>query len=324
MKCTFIKGVSVNLRVEHADLEEYDDEDTIDGDEQTCTRYVQVTPNSTFKIRVTVESNFRYKLDDLLVTISLDGEKVVSYIAYADPQKNKVQYSYDDVKAFKNGTWQSQKFTFGSLDTTDETLKPDRAAKLKDLLSRLGEVSVSILRIKADRVSREMPRVARQASEIGTSVPEKALKGRSISNKATLGEAVPSAQKQTTCHVDYPYGMKPFATFTFKYRSRRDLQVEGVIERSPTPEPLEDRDPATLTVEEMREVVRRLQARTAADARVKKEIKRERSTTILNDDDDDDDDDGDGVEIIEQGPARKKSRTSGDSGIVILDLTGDD
>jgi hypothetical protein len=42
------------------------------------------------------------------------------------------------------------------------------------------------------------------------------------------------------------------------------------------------------------------------------------------DEDDDDDDDDGGVTIVEEGPVRKRVRTSGDSGIVLLDLTGDD
>lgn len=71
----------------------------------------------------------------------------------------------------------------------DESLKPDRAAKLKDLLSRLGEVSVKLLRVKArpGTLSNADEKKARglRTSEIGNAVPEKALKGRSISNKAT-------------------------------------------------------------------------------------------------------------------------------------------
>jgi hypothetical protein len=101
-----------------------------------------------------------------------------------------------------------------------------------------------------------------------------------------------------------------------------DLQIEGIIPRSPELEALEDRDPDTLNVGEARELVRRLQARKDSESWVKKE-KHEQEPTVLVDDEDDDDDDG-GVTILEEGPARKRARMSGDSGVVIMDLTGED
>ena len=63
-----------------------------------------------------------------------------------------------------------------------------------------------------------------------------------------------------------------------------DLQSLLIIERSPTPVPLEDRDENTLTPEEMRELLRRHRARDAAARQVKIEgqrnPKREREETI--------------------------------------------
>ncbi|EGP88721.1 unnamed protein product [Zymoseptoria tritici ST99CH_3D1] len=326
MKANFLKGVSVKLLVDGIQLEEYNDEDSIDGEEDTCTRYVQVVPNSTFKIAVQIESNFRYRLDDLVVEVSLDGERVDDLVISSDPNRNTQYKELLGPKAFTKGKWQRQPYTFGSLDTTDESLKPDRAAKLKDLLSRLGEVSVKLLRVKArpGTLSNADEKKARglRTSEIGNAVPEKALKGRSISNKATLGMPEPTTV-QTYITVDYPYGHKPVAIFTFKYRSRKDLQIENVIPRSPSPQPLEERDRATLSAEELRELLRRVEERAADETRVKKELKRERSTTITLEDEDDDEDD-EGVEIIAEAPARKRTRTSGDSGVVVLDLTEED
>ncbi|KAK3109769.1 hypothetical protein LTR53_016612 [Teratosphaeriaceae sp. CCFEE 6253] len=114
--------------------------------------------------------------------------------------------------------------------------------------------------------------------------------------------------------VEYPYGRTPFATFTFKYRSRRDLQIEGVIARSPSPVPLEDRDPDSLTAEEARELVRLMRARRDAQVRVKQE-KRARSATV----------DGgggeDSVRISSENRTRKRHRASNDSGVEIVDLT---
>jgi hypothetical protein len=92
--------------------------------------------------------------------------------------------------------------------------------------------------------------------------------------------------------------------FRFKYRDRGNalnaqsyretnlttqkagLQRLGIIERSPTPIPLEDRDPATLTAEEMKELIKQLKAREKeSQVRVKTEgevkIKKEKQNANL-------------------------------------------
>ncbi|KAJ9609589.1 hypothetical protein H2200_005916 [Cladophialophora chaetospira] len=62
------------------------------------------------------------------------------------------------------------------------------------------------------------------------------------------------------------------ATFIFKYRSKNALQVLGVIPRSPSPVPLEARDPTSLSHEEAVELIRRQQVQLdAANVKIKKE-----------------------------------------------------
>ena len=101
-----------------------------------------------------------------------------------------------------------------------------------------------------------------------------------------------------------------------------DLQIEGIIPRSPSPVPLEDRDPDQLNLEEMRQLLHRIREREASAARVKREgdnqLKRERSTTIIDGNDDDDDDE---IEVTAGPPKRR--RTFDDSAVEIVDLTGD-
>jgi hypothetical protein len=94
------------------------------------------------------------------------------------------------------------------------------------------------------------------------------------------------------------------------------LQIEGLILRSPSPVPLEDRDPDSLTLEESRELVRRLQAReTQSSVKVKKE---KRTHAELSDDEVEEDDD---VAVTEE--RSKRARLSTDSGVEIIDLTDD-
>lgn len=119
------------------------------------------------------------------------------------------------------------------------------------------------------------------------------------------------------CSAEFTYGTDPFAVFTFKYRSHKDLQIEGILERSPTPPPFEERDPDTLTREELRELLRRRTEKVEELQRVKQEgVKRERATTIIDDDDDDQ------VVITGEGSSKRR-RTSDDSAIEVVDLTDD-
>lgn len=117
--------------------------------------------------------------------------------------------------------------------------------------------------------------------------------------------------------MDYPWGRNPFATFTFKYRSRKDLQIEGIIPRSPSPVPLEDRNRDTLTAEEARELVKIQRQKLLDQARVKKE-KRERED---DEEGEDADDDGD---VTVTGERSKRPRLSNDSGIQVIDLSNED
>lgn len=82
-----------------------------------------------------------------------------------------------------------------------------------------------------------------------------------------------------------------------------------IIPRSPTPAALEDRDINDLTPEEMRERLRRLElANTRIKPEPKREVKRERATSISSTDSDE-------LTIIEPPAKRLKN-------IETIDLTG--
>lgn len=89
-----------------------------------------------------------------------------------------------------------------------------------------------------------------------------------------------------------------------------------MLPRSPSPLPLEERDPGDLSVEEAREAVRRLRARGAP---VKQELikheKRDREPTVISDNEDSDD-----VLIYAVNTTRKRQRQSG---IEVIDLSTD-
>lgn len=95
-----------------------------------------------------------------------------------------------------------------------------------------------------------------------------------------------------------------------------DLQIEGIIPRSPSPTPLEERDPNDLSPEEARELVHRMRERDMQNnIKIKKE-KRNHANVAQDDEDEDE-------VTISEAPARKRHRGSTDSGIEVIDLSDD-
>jgi len=89
-----------------------------------------------------------------------------------------------------------------------------------------------------------------------------------------------------------------------------DLQIEGVIARTPSPSLLEDRDPDSLTAEEARGLVRRMRAQQDKQVRVKRE---KRSCSVTHD--------SDTATVASEKRRRKRARASHDSRIDVVDLT---
>jgi len=108
--------------------------------------------------------------------------------------------------------------------------------------------------------------------------------------------------------------------WTLTKHNTGDLEIEGIIERAPSPVPLVDRDPDDLTPDELREQNRLLRERRPS-VKIKKEVKREkrarqRSATLS-----DDNDEGD-VTFVSETNKRRRTRESMENSEVI-DL-GDD
>lgn len=140
--------------------------------------------------------------------------------------------------------------------------------------------------------------------------------------------------------ITYPHGKVPIATYVFQYRTRSkfasnmsfiklnahncvgDLQIEGIIERTPSPIPLEERDPNELTPDELREQNRLLREKRPS-VKIKEEIKsekrtRQHSATLSNEDDGEGD-----VTFVSEANKRRRKRESME-GEELIDLSNDD
>ncbi|KXT08934.1 hypothetical protein AC579_9359 [Pseudocercospora musae] len=320
MRTIMTEDVAVELTSAGHLLQEYDDEDSAMG--STVSAYVEVVEGSNFVVRVTVRPNIAPSpKDELQVRVKLDG-KYVTGMVYS-LQSNRGEQTTWYLEGRDRNTSRGvvmERFQFAHLQTNDGPLGKEKVEAFK----HLGEVKIGLAFVRRSGEAYVVQDDSRFVSAFASNVPEKCLKGKAISSHATLGpQELRMARPVRTVPVYYPYG-RAFASYIFKYRSKRDLQIEGIIPRSPSPTPLEDRDPDDLTPEEARELIRRMRDREKHQAFIKKEIKREkrdRSDTVNLDDESDDD----GVLVTGEGaaPARKRARASTDSGVECIDLTGD-
>ena len=94
------------------------------------------------------------------------------------------------------------------------------------------------------------------------------------------------------------------------------LEIEGIIEREPSPVPLVDRDPDDLTPDELREQNRLLRQRRPS-VKIKKELKREKRSRRGSATPGNDDEDEGGVTIVSETNKRRRMRESMENAEVI-------
>jgi hypothetical protein len=119
---------------------------------------------------------------------------------------------------------------------------------------KYGDLGTFIFRVRRVQLGTTYPVGSYAGQDLGA-VPEKALKVRPL-DVATQFSVVPRMGSGLRHHCK-PLDKQPLATFKFKYRTRRALQSLMILERSPSPVSLEDRDEDTLTREEALELLRR-------------------------------------------------------------------
>ncbi|KAK0941050.1 hypothetical protein LTR29_007326 [Friedmanniomyces endolithicus] len=335
MRTATLPGVQVKLRVNGADLHEY--ADNRDGlyTPKISRQYVEAVSGAEFEICCAVEYGAivsHTQSDVVACHVFLDGKWAVarvmdpSNLARAHGKAENGTGEYTIIGRVENvgghyyrrpfgkpmdnvcsaaAVLIKRQYTFAELATDESSandIKPESVASL-------GELKVQLIwmrRAGAPTIPSGQSDFIPAAGEI---LPEKCLKGRAISRMATLGEAK-ACGAHAAQDATYPYGEEPFATFIFKYRSKRDLQIEGVIARTPSPSLLEDRDPDSLTAEEARGLVRRMRAQQDKQVRVKRE---KRSCSVTHD--------SDTATVASEKRRRKRARASHDSRIDVVDLT---
>ncbi|RMZ00709.1 hypothetical protein D0862_06624 [Hortaea werneckii] len=308
-----VPGLAVGIDVAGQDLTEYDDEDAQEDSPGVITKHIEAVSGAQFRISVRFDvKKFQYADQPIVVSMAADGEFTSRRCFTTSNMASNQRYLTGSwVGTGRNGQRIKRDLIFSDLIINEGQVNSSLFGKLNDLGTivlqwRKGKLSL--------RESLTEKPGSRKEPLIEGQLPEKNLKGQSVTHHTTYG---PERQHPRDIYKIETIG-KPFATFKFKYRSRGALQSLGLLPRSPSPIPLEDRNIEDLSLQEAQELLRRQQGRFASnETSVKREMKREHIGAG------DDSDDGGDVEIVDLPEKRRRLNANG-AGTDVVDLCGDD
>ncbi|MCJ1386482.1 hypothetical protein MMC17_009608 [Xylographa soralifera] len=308
------KGIWASVVVDGQSLVEYDEDvNEIYGifrDSNIIVKYVEAISAARFEVRFGWDVLDLKGCEGLMFQVDLDGKYMDAAVCSF---KNKTSSGHlHSARRCVDGQWTQEQFRFAEIISVDGQSGSMDSSEASDLAS-IGKIVLCVCRVKNIRQSTTVTTTAnvRTGPAISGTIPEKALKGRALSHKTSLDPPEKIAALRSL-HSDYIDKVdSPFVKFEFRYRSRRALQIEGIIPRSPSPIPLEDRPVESLTREEAIELLARRTARNKSD------VKSEGSTALGVKREHDPEFD----EILASSFAPKKARASQD--IEVIDLLDD-
>ncbi|KAI8934335.1 hypothetical protein NX059_009071 [Plenodomus lindquistii] len=298
-------GLKTEVLVNGRALKEYDDDDEGEPKPGTVTKYIEAEADARYSISYHVPPQL-FESHDISVKLDIDGVNMRNPSIGNDLETRRIGASSTiyTSSAIINGKRMGQPFRFTHLDTcgTSHSLE----ISLQSGLEVTGTISIFFhltTRVQTMAVRDRLPSL-----QTRNKIPEKLLKGSTVSLSTTLGplQEKPSCRRYNHTYI---HGKdNPFAVFVFKYRSLAALKSLRIIPRSPSPIPLEDRAEEDLSPAEMLSLLKRLKAeKTQAQ-----KLKRERAEL-------EEEGEGSDVEIVD-GPSSKRQRLpSANDVIIVLD-----
>lgn len=298
-----LNGIDISITVDNEALNEYEDRDDPEA-EGSITRYIEAVNGQTFAIRIRVNVTAQFQGSGLSFQIYIDnapGHGSVDNPLIARDEVVLLGEVLETSEGVHVRGRRVQRYRFSDVTTTSTQNIP--ASTLPSLL-HLGRIRVEVHHIDYDECIGDAAKVA--APQAIEPVPESALKGRDVSH--SVGYVAEHAcqpqsrlltrsrfEEASEFHPQLSYMSyrilgdvtKPAGVYNFQYRSLAALKSAHIVNRTPeaTPEPtpmctphstgpiaLVDRDPATLSQEDIIELQRSLRA-TQGDSKVG--IKRE-------------------------------------------------
>ncbi|KAK3112409.1 hypothetical protein LTR53_011356 [Teratosphaeriaceae sp. CCFEE 6253] len=281
-----LPGIDVTIRINGQPLSEHEDPDE-EQEDRTVTRYVQAVSGQIFDICISARKDFRSAGDALSFHIHTDGSPkavdVPLVLNTACRTRNYTRIS----RGCLQGANMVKRYRFAAFETSTQGLGSITPASVKGL----GSIIIKIAQIRMTQANTATDGCG-SISKIG-SVPEKALKGQTITHSVGFTSAVVCAAN--TFKSAQPIGgvPNPYVTLVFRYRSlaritskpgssheAEALKAMSILQRTPSPPPLEERDYDSISrddVVELQRQLKELKERYASDAKVRHEIKRERT-----------------------------------------------
>jgi hypothetical protein len=211
-----VPGLHVEITVLDRPLIEHAERDDSNEDTPTCiTRYVEAQSGASFAIRVGVDKTFPYGERDISYDVSVDGARISKPYWESASLKKMVQHDrvytriVDCIKGGSGPTRTMQRLMFSELPTglcnfaasnccdadtnPDDTSLRDVDESTTNAVKNLGLITLNFWRAavtstprapkKIQPSSKARPTVQRHSLSGLSSVPEKALKGKAMSQK---------------------------------------------------------------------------------------------------------------------------------------------
>ncbi|KAI7488170.1 DUF1793-domain-containing protein [Hortaea werneckii] len=238
--------------------------------ERTTTRYVEVTTDTTFTITLKADKALHFLGNGLAVNIYMDGNLVDALLIKREDVKTSVMGQTYSSEALHSAVDEVQRFRFADLrSVVAEEISVGEGGGRPLLQRGLGTIRIEVSHCN---VGGEAEFEAPESSAVGGEIEEGKLKGQAISNSVSFMEAVKGATFDYYSSSLIPDQPSPFAVYVFKYRSLEDLRNLHILPRPASPEPLERRDPDTLSAVEIVELQQALAAARADSVKIKREM----------------------------------------------------
>ncbi|KAI4919492.1 hypothetical protein J4E90_001627 [Alternaria incomplexa] len=271
---------------EHADRE--------DANSESKVVYIEAEAGEQFGVRFFIPG-YVFDRHSIKVIVNIDGVDMRKFIF----ERHKydlygITRQVNDSSALIGHKYLGQRFRFADLNTHDDNYEIDHA--LWKQLKWTGNISITFHRVTNVRFARAWKDVPsmREYDE----VPEKALKGSSVSHKTTLDplHRIAPVTFMEADYVDNP--SRPLAEIEFRYRSKEALKYLSIIPRIPSPEPFKE---------------------DLSEEKVQKIYLKHEETQSRKRDHPGDDHDYEDVEMVEERPAKRRCFPTSTDEVISLD-----
>ncbi|KAI0130944.1 hypothetical protein F4814DRAFT_445088 [Daldinia grandis] len=237
-----VPGVEITIRINNINCMEYDDPNVPEhqSSHPTSSKYIESLDNTKFTICISINEDYDWsdKSNCLCFTAWVDSTWIQSSIIF------KTQLTDGHCEAILNGkdifcdrtkSWFNHALEFSTVKTLENVTK-ERIERDQQAAKGLGLIKIKIERqiyLGKDRNNYKVTDRGSSSFELA----EKSLKGKSISHGTILstGTKIPRPRHVKTQRLPGDHG--PIAIFQFRYRSKRALQQELIIPRSPPRSP---------------------------------------------------------------------------------------